>query len=405
MTLRLYWQDAYQRTFDARVVQRLTHKGRPAVILDQTAFYPTAGGQPHDTGTLNSVEVIEVLEQDEHIVHVTAAPIEADAVRGTLNWARRFDHMQQHTGQHILSQAFVRVAGLDTIAVHIGKDVCTIDLPTAQLAPEVVARAEAEANAIVWEDRPVHSFVVDESEVTHLPLRRPPKVRGAVRIVEVRDYDWSACGGTHVRNTAQVGLIKVLRAEKRGNETRVTFVCGQRAFADYAQLHREVTRIMDVLNAPRYQVSEAVQRTLSNAQRTHKALQEARERLADHEAEQLFARAAEGNGRRCLAHVFEARHPEEVRLIARALCARYPVVALLGVAGEHGHLIVARAEALADVDAAALLREALAALFPQGGAKGGGSALFAQSGGLNVARERLQTVLEALAARVCSAQA
>ncbi|MCX7939052.1 MAG: alanyl-tRNA editing protein [Thermoflexales bacterium] len=400
MTLRLYWQDAYQRTFEARVLQRLTHKGYPAVVLDQTAFYPTAGGQPHDTGKLNGVEVIEVLEHGDDIVHVTSAPIEDEVVHGALNWARRFDHMQQHSGQHVLSQAFVRVAGLDTVAVHIGKEVCTIDLPTAQLAPETVARAEAEANAVVWEDRPIRAFIVDEAEIARFPLRRPPKVRGAVRIVEVQEYDWSACGGTHVRSTAQIGAIKIVRTEKRGNETRVTFICGQRAFADYVQLHHNVAQIMERLSAPRYQVAEAVQRALGSAQRMHKALQEARARLAAYEAEALLAQAVPFNGGRCVVHVFEDRDPEEVRLIARAVCAQQPTVALLGVAGEQGQLIFARAEALPHVDAAALLRQALAALFPQGGVKGGGSAVFAQSGGFAVDRDRLRAVLNALAARL-----
>lgn len=400
MTLRLYWHDAYLRRFEAQVVQRSTHKGKPAVILDQTAFYPTAGGQPSDRGTINGVPVLEVIEQDDGaILHVIAAPVGGERAVGEVDWARRFDHMQQHSGQHVLSQAFVRIAELDTVAVHIGDDDCTIDLPTPSLDPELLARAEAAANAVVWEDRPIRTYTVSEAEAAALPLRRPPKVRGAIRIVEVSDYDWSACGGTHVRSTAQVGLIKILRAEKRGNETRVTFRCGRRAFEDYVQLHRAVTQLMDRLNAPRYQVDQAVQRLLDERNKTYKALQEAQARLAMCEAADLLEGAIEGKHGKFIMRVLEDRTPDDVRRLARALCEQDRVVAVLGLAGENGYLVLARS-APVEIDMAAQLRQTLAEIFPDGGVKGGGSPTFAQSGGFTITSGQMKQALEPTARRL-----
>ncbi|MFN4294929.1 MAG: alanyl-tRNA editing protein, partial [Thermoflexales bacterium] len=249
MTLRLYRTDAYLTSFTARVVARVTHNGAPALILDQTAFYPEAGGQPHDVGVIAHGRVTNVIEDaDGEIVHILEGDAvdslrPGDEVQCCVDWERRFDHMQQHSGQHVLSQAFIRAVGLDTVAIHIGRSDCTIDLPAATLPPDALERAEREANAVVMEDRPILAYEVSDADLPSIPLRRPPKVSGAVRIVEVKDYDWSACGGTHVRSTAQIGLVKIIKAEKRGAETRITFRCGGRALDDYARLSAATGRL------------------------------------------------------------------------------------------------------------------------------------------------------------------
>ena len=201
MTQRLYYADSYLREFDAAVIDAHPRDAHVGVVLDRTAFYPTSGGQPHDAGTLNNLAVIDVLEDEEdRIVHVVSERLQG-TVTGTVDWSRRFDHMQQHTGQHILSQACVRALGAQTRAVHLGGEVSTLDLDRPELSLEAVASAEDLANQTVFEDRPVLVREVEEADLVSLQLRRPPKKHGRIRVVEVEDFDRSACGGTHVRRT------------------------------------------------------------------------------------------------------------------------------------------------------------------------------------------------------------
>jgi len=402
MSIRLYRTDAYLTSFAARVVDCVNLAGAPALILDQTAFYPQAGGQPHDTGTIGGWRVVRVIEcEDDQIAHVLGAdapealPRPGDVVRGSIDWPRRFDHMQQHSGQHVLSQAFVRVAGLDTVAVHIGEDENTLDLPAPALPPGALEQAERLANAIVMEDRPLMAYEVAEADLPALPLRRAPKVRGTIRIVEVKDYDWSACGGTHVRSTAQIGLIKIIKSEKRGAETRITFRCGGRALDDYARLSAATGRLMAALSAGRYEVEQAVQKLMADARAAHKAWQEAQARLLALEAAGLLANAEQLNtGARLIASAFADRAPADLRALAGHLAAAPGAIALLGTAGEKSHLVFARSKD-ATGDMAAALQRALAVLSPEGAAKGGGSAAFAQGGGAPADLDRVRAAVAA----------
>ncbi len=400
MTLRLYRTDAYLKSFAAHVLARTAHKGAPALILDRTAFYPEAGGQPHDTGVISGLRVARVIEDAAgEVLHVLEAdangPQPGDQVQCEIDWARRFDHMQQHSGQHVLSQAFVRVAGLDTIAIHIGREDCTIDLPASTLPPDAVERAEREANAVVMEDRPIVVYEVTDAELSTVSLRRPPKVAGMIRIVEVRDYDWSACGGTHVRSTAQIGLVKVIKVEKRGAETRITFRCGGRAFEDYARISAATARLMESLSAGRYEVASAVQKLIVESQANHKALQEVQARLVACEAAGLLAGAVPCDGEmRLVAQAFDGRDPSELRVLARQLVGASRLIALLGASGDKSQLIFARSQDAAG-DMVAALRHALAVLSPEGVARGGGAPAFAQGGGVAADLTQVQAAIAA----------
>ncbi len=402
MTIRLYRTDAYLKEFHARVIASLAHDGKPALILDQTAFYPTAGGQPNDLGEINGAPVIDVVERDDgEIVHVLGHPLaqaavsQAEAV-GKIDWPRRFEHMQQHSGQHVLSQAFVRAANLDTVAVHIGADENTLDLPAPKIAGELIERVEQAANDILMQDVPITAYEVTDADLPRIPLRKAPKVAGRIRIVEVQGYDWSACGGTHVRGTAQIGLIKITRVEKRGAETRITFRCGARALRDYARLNSATIGLQESLSASRYEVLSAVQKLMAEAKAESKILQEAQARLIGYEAQELLTAATSAeDGARWIARAFENRDANALRLLARQLTATPGTIALLGASGEKCALVFARSKDAAG-DMNALLKRAFAALSPDGKAKGGGSADFAQGGGVPATLAQIQAALAAL---------
>lgn len=231
------YDDAYTTRFEARVARVGAHAGRPALELEVTYFYPEGGGQEADRGRIGAWRVADVQSDGEgHVWHVLE--MEPEGPEGSLDaevdWTRRFDHMQQHTGQHVLSAAFERIADAPTLSSHLGEERGTIEVGLGAAAWEDVGRIEAAANAVVWEDRPVERHWVDDEGVKRFALRKPPKFTGRIRIVEIPDWDVSACGGTHTRRTGEVGLIKIVRWEKVRGNLRFEFLCGRRALEDYA---------------------------------------------------------------------------------------------------------------------------------------------------------------------------
>ena len=224
MSDRLYYHDSYLTKFTARVVDAAADGRR--IYLDRTAFYPTSGGQPFDTGTLQDVEVTDVVDEDHRVAHLLASPIEAQEVSGVIDWRRRFDHMQQHTGQHLLSAVLVDLFDAPTVSFHLGADSSNIDIGSI-LEPEELRKAERRANEIVFENRPVSVTFQDSSE--DLGLRKPTERQGAIRIVSIQDLDRSACGGTHVRATGEIGPILIRKLDRIRGSQRIEFLCGHRA--------------------------------------------------------------------------------------------------------------------------------------------------------------------------------
>lgn len=384
MTERLYYADAYYTSFDAQVVECLTLNDAPAVVLDRSAFYPTGGGQPHDTGTLNHIAVVDVVEQVENqaLIHILASdgpenPLRpGDQVQGEITWTRRFDHMQQHTGQHVLSQAFVQVAQADTLSFHLGDAYSTIDLGYATLSEDSITRAEALANQIIFEDRPVLARFLEPDEAAALPLRKMPPARETIRVVQVDDFDWSACGGTHVKRTGEIGLVKVVRSERRGTETRITFLCGQRALAHYHMLNALTRDLALNLSIGVEELPEAIERLNSEARTARRERDRLRELLLDYEAAALTTSAQLVGPVSLVRKVFEMREMEEVRRLATRITNQPGHVVLLGVKGKKAQLIFARSADLS-YDMRPLLRGACGLI----GGGGGGGPELAQGGG------------------------
>lgn len=372
MTERLYYTDAYLRSFDARVVA-LRDGGR-RVHLDRSAFYPTSGGQPHDRGTLGGVAVDDVVDEAEHVTHLLREPLpaaEGDAVRGEVSWDRRFDHMQQHTGQHLLSALFADLCGWQTLSVHFGPEVSTLDLDTARVSAEQVHEIERRANELIVEGRPVS--VTFEDAATAVGLRKDSGRSGALRIISIHGVDRSACGGTHVRSTAEIGVLLLRGQEKVRKSLRVEFVCGHRA-ARRARHDFEVLQgISRALSASPDEAARLVQGQrdqLRELQSTVRRLQA--EVDANRARERHDAAVPDANGRRVLRERTREGSPELWRDFALAYCT-LPGAVFIGVSESPPSVLLA-ASADAGVDAGQTLRRALE---PAGG-RGGGSPRMAQ---------------------------
>ncbi len=380
MTEKLYYQDATQLEFTARVVGRREVAGRPAVILDQTCFYPTGGGQPNDRGELNDVDVVDVLldEATGELLHILAGPLPAEKVAGRVDKERRLDHTQQHTGQHILSEAFVRRLRATTVSFHLGEEYSTIDVDRAPLDAEDLRAVEESANRIIWENRPITARFVTREELRQIPLRKPPAVAGPIRVVEVADFDWSACGGTHCRAAGEVGMIRIVGTERRGNDTRVTFLCGRRALEDYRRKDAILMQLAGQLTTSYTTLPDVVQKMDADLRAAGRELQKAHEALAALEGEALLARAEPAGAARLVTRAFDDRDFMAVKQLAGQLLSNAGVIVLLGWKGpEKGQLLFGRSADLS-ADMLALLRSVGKAV----GGGGGGRPDMAQGGGM-----------------------
>jgi alanyl-tRNA synthetase len=364
-TRRLYFEDAYLRDFEAAVVEKRRHGQNSAVVLDRTAFYPESGGQPADTGTLAGVSVVGVFEDGDRIVHVLAEELAGARVRGEVDWARRFDHMQQHSGQHILSQCFIEVLDGETRSFHLGETASSLEIGIRDIGDEDLDKIEARANEIVFQDLEVKTYFVPENKIESVPLRRPPKKAGLLRIVEISGFDYSACGGTHVRRTGEVGPIKIVGSEKIRGNLRFEFLCGGRAVRDYALKTRLLAALSSRLSAQDKDIPAAVDKIIQDGKFSRKKIRKLAEELAVYEAQAVIGKAAG----RIIKAVWTEKTPDEARLLALNVIRGGKFVVLYGVRGEdRDHLVLARSENLA-VD----LRELLPVVFGRVKGKGGGS--------------------------------
>ena len=380
MTDRLYYADPYASEFDATVMSIAPVAGdqaRHAVVLDRTAFYPTSGGQPFDTGTLGTARVVDVVDGDEgRVVHVVEGEIRPGPVHGTIDWPRRFEHMQQHTGQHVLSAAFDHLLQVRTVSFHLGTASSTIDLAREVTAGEI-ARAEREANRVVWEDRPVAIRFADADAAAKLPLRKESRREGVLRLIEVEGFDVSACGGTHVARTGAIGMIAVASSEKFKGGTRLEFLCGGRALQGFHALGDSVAASVRLLSVLPAELPAAIERMQSDGREVRRQLKDLQTRLAGHEAAALVARAEPTGSTRVVVAALDGWDANGLKTIAAAIAARPGHAALLLGSPAPSAIVIARAPDVT-LDSAAILKQ----LTAQFGGKGGGRPELAQGGGL-----------------------
>lgn len=393
---KLYYQNAYTTRFEATIVERVQQDGQTAVILDQTYFYPTSGGQPYDIGTINNIPVhnVSVREDDEAVLHwLDTSKLWQDTVNGHINWVRRFDHMQQHTGQHILSQSFIQIAEAETVGFHLSDNTVTIDLNTPTLAPLQIEEAEFLANQIVWQNRPVHIRFVTQAQAQKLALRKLPPIRGdQLRLIEIDQFDLTACGGTHVQHTGEVGMIKIVKLERQNNQLRVEFCCGQRALRDYRLKNSLINQLSAELTTGMTEIAESVNRLKEENKENRRKLKKQQEQLLYFEAAELLKNGKMLGETAVVSHVFtsEESDPGQLRMLANHLTQHSQVIALLGLAGDKAQLLFCRSQD-APGEMNQLIKPALQVL---GSAAGGGSAVLAQGGGPGTDLERVRQAIE-----------
>jgi alanyl-tRNA synthetase len=376
VTDRLYYTDSYLQAFDARIVDVRDVSGRPGVVLDRTAFYPTSGGQPFDTGTLGVRRVVEVFDDGAEIVHVIDGDAVAGPIAGRIDWSRRFEHMQQHTGQHVLSAAIDQVCGVRTESFHLGTASATIDL-ARELTLAEIADAEDLANAVVWEDRPVAIRFVDAEDSSALQLRKESARTGTLRIVDVEGFDQSACGGTHVARTGAIGIIAVSGWERLRGGTRLEFRCGVRALHRHRRLRDTVDAGSRLLSTASEDLPQGIERLQQDGRDLRRRVKDLESRLAGFEADAVAAHAGDLHGFRVVAEAVPDADMNAIKTIAQTVASRPGHVVVLLTAESPASVIVARAPNV-PVDCGRLLKQLIAHF----GGKGGGRPELAQGGGL-----------------------
>ncbi len=379
MTEKLYYTDSYQQEFTGTLLERAVRQGRTTVVLDRTCFYPVSGGQPHDCGWLAGVKVVDVVEEGERVLHFLdgKGPEVGATVEGKIDWKRRFEHMQQHTGQHILSQTFFRLLGCHTESFHLGAEISTIDLSREELTTEEIYQAEDLANQVVFENRPIDVHFIDSKEQDQLPIRKLSSLSGQLRIVEVAEFDWSPCGGTHCQRTGEVGVIKVRRWERVKKQARVSFYCGWRALQDYRWKNRAIYRLSRLYRRADCEVVEAAEEHFEREQSLREKLENTQDVLLDAEAERLVRDSQERKGTQVICDVLDKEKRQIVEKLAQKVVeGSSDRLLLLGVRGERPTLIFACSKDLPH-DMAEWIR--VAAPFIHG--RGGGHSRLARAGG------------------------
>ncbi len=332
-TERLYYTDAYLREFTARLLRSVPDERGARVYLDRTAFYPESGGQPSDRGTLGGIPLLDVIDEGDEVAHILAEQPVGESVQGIIDWQRRFDHMQQHTGQHILSAAFDRTGGYKTVSFHLGTESSTIDLDSERVGARQLEAAEELANSVVFENRALQISFRPAAEAQQLDLRKPTEREGDIRLIEIESFDLSACGGTHVGAAGAVGGICLRKVERAKGMTRVEFVCGARALRRARQDYALLSEAGRLLSSGFDTIPGLITKQAQDLREAGKSAQKLVSELAELEAAQLWRESPEVSGVRLVQRVFDSADAKKGKVTAHSLAKNGGTVALIGVKG------------------------------------------------------------------------
>jgi alanyl-tRNA synthetase len=377
MTKRLYYDNSRLISFEADVLDVRIRDQSTSILLNKTAFYPTSGGQPSDTGTIDESDVVDVWEEDNQIWHKVTKMPESLKVRCAVDWDRRFDHMQQHSGQHILSAIFLELFNANTIGFHLGEEYSTIDLDQNQISRSGIKHVEDSVNKVVWDNLPVKIQYITDGEINQIPLRKPPQVSGRIRVIRIGGLDASACGGTHVSTTGEIGLLKIIGIENYKGGIRIRFLAGYRGLKDYQKIHSNVQQISASLSIHQDELPETINRLQTDSIMNLRSVNRIRKELMHSIGDKLWLETIPINGIKGVVAHWEDLSMENLRDLTNYLRVYSNTVILLAATqGEKLFLISSRSKDLLHIQANSILNGALKIF----GGKGGGTDEMAQGG-------------------------
>lgn len=381
MEHKLYYQDAYIEHFSSRVKeQHHDSEGNWYVTLEETAFYPTGGGQPHDIGFINEELVTNVEEVDGEIRHYIQNPVftNHNEINGKIDWIRRFDFMQQHAGQHVLTAAFVELFDIQTTSFHLGEETVTIDLNCSEMIDSQLMAAEELANRIIMENRPIETRWVTKDQLDQYPLRKIVKVDQDIRLVIIPEFDYNGCGGTHPRNTAEIAMLKILKVEKQNGQIRIHFVCGDRIRKQLHKKQNSILEMMQLLSSSEEKLGETIKVLLNHKKVLEKQLAEKHQLLIEFESRKLVESRQKDTP---LIHAhYQDRSIQDLQKLAQLVVSETPTVIILLIARNEQRLqvVLSRGQNMK-----VNLKEVLSEILPLINGKGGGSESFVQGGGID----------------------
>ncbi|MDP5276608.1 alanyl-tRNA editing protein [Chengkuizengella axinellae] len=370
MSNKLYYSNPFLKSWKTNIKEIREENNRFILQLEETAFYPEGGGQPSDIGSINGVKVIDVQEKEDLIYHLVDRLPEENTVSCEIDWKRRFDHMQHHSGQHLLSAVCIELYDVHTMSFHLGADTVTIDLNVKQLSNRQLDHIEHQANLYIYENRPIKSYMVAKEELSKLPLRKIPDVEDNIRIVEINGIDTSACCGTHVESTGQIGIIKCLKTEKHKGGVRLYFKCGFRALKDYGQTHQVLMSTGAKLNANRDTLPSRIEQMEMEQKQLQKELSETKEKLFSSLGQELL-KEQKNNG--LIVRYFDDYTMKDLQLITKAIFTEKEGMTIL-VSNTEKRILLAQSGGFS-LDCGAILKEHL----KQFEGKGGGSKVQGQA--------------------------
>ena len=383
MTKKLFYQDPTIKSFEATILKsEIDENGRKYVVLNQTAFYPTGGGQPHDIGYLNKELIIDVEEVNGEIRHFTETGVftTGEKVTATIDWEHRFDHMQQHCGQHILSAAFAALFSYQTISFHLGKETCTIDLENNSINEEELVKAEKLANDIILGNRPIETKWITEKEIHQYPLRKAPSVQENIRLVIIPDFDYNACGGTHPTSTGQVSTLKIIGVEKQKKHVRVHFIAGKRVLNQLERKNNITKQLTQLLNAPEECLVETAQTLLNNSKQLEKNIEICEETILSLESINLLRHSELRNNIKVVHALYVEKTMKSIQKLGKFLSEQDDdVLAILVIKNEDKYQFVCSKGRNVPFNMNLIVKNVL----PLIDGKGGGSEVMAQGGGLS----------------------
>lgn len=379
-TEKLFWKDAYIKEFRANIMSIEHYRedtSKFTILLDKTAFYPEGGGQPWDEGKIGDSNVHYVYEEDELIYHVVdKSPSGNEDILCIIDWERRFDHMQQHLGQHILSSAFEKLYDANTVGFHLGNEFVTIDIDKTFLDTEMADSVEKSANEVIYQNLEVRTLYPTKEEISKLPLRKPPTVSEGIRIVEVDKYDFSACGGTHPQTTGSVGIIKIRKWEKNKGNVRVEFVCGARALKDYSWKNQQINKVANMLSVRDFEAEDTITRIFQENKELNKTIKSFKKSLMDYQMKELYASAEKVGNYSLVMKIFEGEDIKDVKVMASAIVQHPNTISLLATKADKAQVVFSCSKEV-PINMNQLFKEVI----PLINGKGGGNATSAQGGG------------------------